>query len=96
MRDVEKIVREKMHKEKSLEPMDSSMPMRAYLPSLFLNADVLPEMKSWKTGQEYTLKLRVRMTEYTERAEKSLESTHQESHAQFDITGVEVWTKKSK
>lgn len=63
------------------------------LPSISFRADELPELSTWKVGQEYTLKVRVQMTEYRERKTLTLEEKEEESRGQFDVIGVEVSKK---
>lgn len=63
-----------------------------YLPSFNLKKQDLPEMKDWKVGQEYELKIKVRMTGYDEH--KSLNSQESTAHGEFDIIGIEPIEEK--
>ena len=63
-----------------------------YLPSFYLKKEDLPEMKDWKVGQEYELKIKVRMTGYDEH--KSLNSKESKAQGEFDIIGIEPIEEK--
>jgi len=84
MYDLVKIRKEKKKKDHELREVEET---NIYLPSLYLNGDELPEIKKWKVGEEYTLKIKVRMSSYSE--EKSLEVKGGNSHASFEVMGVE-------
>ena len=75
----------------SCEPMCDSEPY-IYLPNFNLKKQDLPEMKNWKVGQEYELKVKVRMTGYDEH--KSLNSKESTARGEFDIIGIEPEEEK--
>lgn len=93
MHDIVKIRKEEQKKQRELKPV-AYEPM-IWLPNISFNAKELPEIKECKVGQEYTMKIKVKMTslsknERTLGAGESKENTN----ASFDIMGVEMCEDK--
>lgn len=88
--DLVKIAKERMQErqarmEKKLECSD--MPDAPQLPWLHLRAEQLGEMKDWKVGNEYEVKVTLRMSSITEN--KTLEGEDSCSAA-FEICAIET------
>ncbi len=88
MYDLIKIRKEeaKKRKEKSLEKIVVPMEDSIWLPNLSFTANELPEIKEWEVGKEYYLKVKVKMTSYSEN--KELRGTPT-ARGSFDVEGVE-------
>ncbi len=59
-----------------------------YLPNLSFKASEFPDIKDMKVGDEYELKIKVKMTSYSEN--KSLNAKQESCRADFDVEGVEL------
>jgi len=83
-------------KEKQLSKMSAMECMECdpyiYLPNFRLEKKDLPEIAKWKVGQEYEIKIKVRMTSYEEH--KSLRSPESRANGEFDIVGLEPIEEK--
>ena len=55
---------------------------KRYLPSFDITDDDLPEIKDWKVGKMYEMRIKVRM--------KSLNSREEKTNAGFEIDSLEV------
>jgi hypothetical protein len=55
---------------------------KRYLPSFNITGNDLPEIKDWKVGKMYEMKIKVRM--------KSLNSREEKTSAEFEIDSLEV------
>lgn len=93
MRNIEKINEERQKSLKTLDTPVEAVGPYVPLPSFGLRADELPEIKDWEVGKTYTLRIKVRMNEYSERKEKTLERKNETARAYFDIIGVESEAK---
>lgn len=85
-----------MAKEKQLEKMSEDCPAcepYVYLPSFRLEKRDMPEIAKWKVGEEYEVKVKVRMTGYDEH--KSLSSDESKANGEFDIIGIEPIEEKN-
>jgi hypothetical protein len=63
-----------------------------YLPNFRIEKKDMPEVAKWKVGDEYEIKIKVRMTSYEEH--KSLRQEDSRAHAEFDIIGIEPEEEK--
>ncbi len=93
MRNIEKINQDRQKSLKTLETPAEVVGPYVSLPSFGLRADELPDIKNWEVGKEYTMRVKVRMNEYSERKEKTLERKSETARAYFDIIGIEPETK---
>ena len=79
-------------KAKQLEHAAMSEPY-IHLPSFRLEKKDMPEIAKWEVGDEYELRIKVRMTSYEEH--KSLSSEESRANGEFDIIGVEPVEEKT-
>ena len=81
-------------KAKQLERMDPMCECEPYiyLPNFRVEKKDVPEVAKWKVGDEYEMKIKVRMTSYEEH--KSLRQEDSRAHAEFDIVGIEPEEEK--
>ena len=92
MNDLIKINKKDQKKEKTLG--EDSSPVDIFLPSFSLKKEELPEIKKWEVGETYEMKVKVKMTSYSEN--RYLEDKKENVRARFDIVGVEVEGKKDE
>lgn len=82
-------INKKLNKKiKSLDKEESAIGMKFYLPGFGLKKEELPEIKKWEVGKTYEMKVKVKMTSYSEN--KYLEDREDRTRAEFEIIGVEA------
>lgn len=89
MADAKKMI--KPPKLKKLSPeMKSDKPMKEYKydprPTFCVDQADLPEMESWKVGEEYTLTVKVKMEEY--RSSMDHDSGKEKTRGDFRIVSI--------
>ena len=91
MNDLIKVNKKNQKEEKTL---GEDSPVDIFLPSFSLKKEELPEVKKWEVGNTYEMKIKVKMTSYSEN--RYLEEKEENVRAGFDIIGVEVEGKKNE
>jgi hypothetical protein len=94
MYDIVKIRKDELKKKRELKPMECCEPM-LWLPSISFNATELPEIKTWKVGNEYEMTIKVKMTSFSknERTLMGGSESKENTNASFDILGIEPKSK---
>jgi hypothetical protein len=89
-------MRELKGEKQKVYPLEEGTKTVRDLPSFQITEDDLPEMKDWEVGDEYEIKIKVKMTFLAKGKEwqASQENEKEPMRAKFDIVALE--TKESK
>ena len=74
---------------KSLQKTSDLMldaPMEINFPIFFVNGEQMPEIDTWVVGEEYTIKVKIKMTHY----DTHIDINKTTSHAEFDMLSYDV------
>ncbi len=83
------------HKRMAMKPLDrkpersleiSDIPMEPYFPTFHVDGETMPEINKWKTGEDYTITVKVRMSSFSKN--ETIKGTN--SHACIEMLAYEV------